>query len=331
VNGYTPHSFVTLLLVIGVAAATLLAGWALSRRMPTRWTRSLAWLVSIAATAGTERLCDAEPAGIRMLAIIVVLLYGMKGVIAVEARNDGVQIPTLGRWLAFAALWPGMRPAPFAAPRKKLDGGRPLIGRGCLFSLGGGILTGLAWFTWHHARPVLSDNVACVVATILLLPGLSMLLHFGAFNILAGLWRSAGFDVRPLFRAPLASRSLDAFWSRRWNLAFSEMIALGIYRPLAGGLGRGGATVVAFIASGVLHELAISVPVKSGYGEPMLYFLLQGLLVLVERRLDKSGRSVSSWGRWSHVWVIVCLALPAPILFHHAFLEGAIWPLIGLE
>ncbi len=330
-NGYTPHSSVTLLLVAGVAAATLLAGWLLSRRTPTRWIRGLAWLVTIAATAGTERLCSAEPAGIRMLAIIVVLLYGMKGVVAVEARGDGVQIPTFGRWLAFAALWPGMRPAPFAAPRKKLDGVRSLIRRGSLFVLVGGLLTGSAWFTWHRARPALSDNVACVVATILLLTGLSMMLHFGAFNILAGLWRLAGFDVRPLFRAPLASRSLDAFWSRRWNLAFSEMIALGVYRPLAGRLGRGGATVVAFVASGLLHELAISVPVKAGYGGPMLYFMLQGLLVLIERRFEKSGRPVSSWGAWSHVWVLVCLALPAPILFHPAFLEGTIWPLVGLE
>ncbi len=330
-NGYTPQSPVTLLIVAGVAVATLLAGWILSRRTPTRSTRFLAWLVTVAATAGTERLCSAEPAGIRMLAIIIVLLYGMKGVVAVESRGDGVQIPTFRRWLAFTTLWPGMRPAPFATPRRKFDGAKPLIGRGCIFVLSGLTLSGLAWFIWHRCRPALSDDIACVVATLLLLPGLSMMLHFGTFNILAGLWRQAGFDVRPLFRAPLASRSLDAFWSRRWNLAFSEMIALGVYRPLAGRLGRGVATVAAFLASGVLHELAISVPVKTGYGGPMLYFMLQGLLVLIERRLEKSSMPVSSWGAWSHVWVLIWLALPAPILFHHAFLEGTIWPLIGLK
>jgi alginate O-acetyltransferase complex protein AlgI len=266
-----------------------------------------------------------------MLAIIVVLLYGMKGIIAVEARFDGIQLPTFGRWLEFAALWPGMRPAPFAAPRKRLDGGRALLNRGGLFILCGLLLSILAWFVWRLGRPVLGDDAACVIATLLSLPGLSMMLHFGAFNVLAGGWRLAGVDVRPLFRSPLASRSLDAFWSRRWNLAFSEMIALGVYRPLAGMWGRSVATVAAFLASGVLHELAISVPVKSGYGGPMLYFLIQGVLILIERRFETSGRPVSSWGAGSHVWVLLCLALPAPILFHHAFLDGTIWPLIGLS
>ena len=55
------------------------------------------------------------------------------------------------------------------------------------------------------------------------------------------------------------------FWSRRWNLAFSEMTALGVYRPLSGNIGRKAATVAAFLASGLLHELAISLPVLAGY------------------------------------------------------------------
>lgn len=330
-NGYTPHDPLTLTWVGVVAVATLLTGLALARLPLTRWSRPLAWLVTIAATAGVERLSHAEPAGIRMLAIILVLLWGMKGVITVEGRKDGIQFPSISRWLGFAVFWPGMRPAPFAAPPKILDGGWPLFRRGCLYVLCGLLLVAFAWFTWHRGRGVLGDDDACLLATLMLLPGLSMLLHFGAFNILAGLWRVAGIDVRPLFRAPLASRSLDVFWSRRWNLAFSEMTALGVYRPLSRRLGRGTAIAVAFLASGILHELAISVPVKSGYGGPMLYFILQGVLVLAERRFERSGHPVSNWGICSHVWVLCWLAIPSPILFHHAFLQGVIWPIIGLE
>ena len=40
------------------------------------------------------------------------------------------------------------------------------------------------------------------------------MLHFGLFNVAAGLWRLAGVDARPLFRAPLAARSLADFWGR---------------------------------------------------------------------------------------------------------------------
>jgi hypothetical protein len=109
------------------------------------------------------------------------------------------------------------------------------------------------------------------------------------------------------------------------------MMALGIYRPLAGSLGRKAATAIAFVASGLLHELAISLPVLAGFGLPLSYFLLHGLLVLAERRLEQAGRAVSDWGPWAHVWVLGWLALPLPILFHPPFLRGVVWPLIGLE
>jgi len=292
----------------------------------------LAWLVTVGVTAGVERLCRDEPAGVRMLGIIGALLYGMKAVVSVETRADGMPVLSAWRWLGFAALWPGMRPAPFAnAGRGRQPGAWALVGRGCLLGGVGLAIAFLAWLVWHHGRPPLSDEAACVLATVLLLPGLSLILHFGIFNVLAGLWRLAGVDARPLFRAPLAARSLENFWGRRWNLAFSEMTALGIYRPLSGSLGRKAATVVAFLASGLLHELAISLPVLAGFGLPLLYFLLHGALVLAERGLEKAGRAVTDWGLWAHVWVLGWLALPAPILFHRPFLRGVVWPLIGLE
>src|SRR5205814_651706 len=124
--------------------------------------------------------------------------------------------------------------------------------------------------------------------TALLLPGTSLVLHFGIFNALAGAWRRAGVDCRPLFKAPLLAASLGEFWGRRWNLAFSEMTALGVYRPLSGLVGRKAATAAAFLCSGLLHELAISVPVLAGFGLPLAYFALHGLLVLLERRLEST-------------------------------------------
>ena len=42
-----------------------------------------------------------------------------------------------------------------------------------------------------------------------------------------------------------------------------------------------------FITSGLLHELAITLPVQAGYGLPTLYFTLHGLLTLLERKLNR--------------------------------------------
>ena len=109
------------------------------------------------------------------------------------------------------------------------------------------------------------------------------------------------------------------------------MLSLGVFRPLAGRLGRRTATAAAFVASGLLHELAISVPVLAGFGLPLVYFVLHGMLVMAERGLERAGRPVTGWGVWAHVWVLGWLAVPAPMLFHRPFLRGVIWPLVGLE
>lgn len=329
-NGYIPCDPQTLALIAGLLAATLLVGLAITC-LPPRWpARLLAWLLTIGVTVGVERLSVTEPAGIRMLAIIGALLFAMKAVVTVEARAGGMPALSAWQWLGFAALWPGMRPSIFAtAGQGRCAGGWALVGRGVFRGGIGFLLSFAAWAIWHHGQPWLSDDAAVVIATTLLLPGLSLILHFGIFNVVAGFWRMAGVDARPLFRAPLAARSLGDFWSRRWNLAFSEMTALGIYRPLSSSLGRKSAIVAAFIASGLLHELAISVPVLAGFGLPMLYFTLHGVLVFFEHFLERTGRPVRNWGRLAHLWVLAWLALPMPILFHRPFLRGVVWPLIG--
>jgi alginate O-acetyltransferase complex protein AlgI len=332
VNGYVPRDPVTVAVVAIVLLATLLVGPLLYRLPPGCVSRSLAWLLTIGATAGVERLCRDEPAGVRMLAIIGALLYGMKAVVSVEARAERATVLSARQWLGFAILWPGMRPALFAtAGHRRQPGGWGLIGHGCLCVAVGLALGVLACLVWHRGRPPLSRELACILVLVLLLPAVSLVVHFGVFNVLAGLWRFAGVDARPLFRRPLAARSLDDFWSRRWNLPFSEMMTLGIYRPLSGRLGRKGAIVAAFVASGLLHELAISLPVRAGFGLPLSYFLLQGTLVLAERGLERAGRAVPTWGWCVRVWVLGWLAVPVPILFHLPFLRGVVWPLIGVE
>ena len=90
-------------------------------------------------------------------------------------------------------------------------------------------------------------------------------------------------------------------------------------------------TMAAFIASGILHEIAISVPVLAGFGLPSCYFLLHGALVLTERGLERTGQAVAGWDWWSHVCVLTWLALPLPILFQRPFLRGVVWPIIGMD
>ena len=69
------------------------------------------------------------------------------------------------------------------------------------------------------------------------------------------------------------------------------MTAIAIYQPLVRRAGRRAALAASFLGSGLLHELAISVPVRAGYGLPTAYFALHGVLLMAEGRLARAGHT----------------------------------------
>jgi Membrane bound O-acyl transferase family len=282
----------------------------------------LAWTCLVGGTAGVERLYGRQPPGLRMIALISCALLAMKIIVVLEERARGMTPLSFGRWLGFAVAWLGMQPRLFASTEKgPLPRSGELMRRGLVHAVSGAVLIGLARLTWI-------ETGSPWLASLFLLPGLSLAVHFGLCNLLAGGWRLRGVRCDALFRAPLRSQNLGEFWAKRWNLAFSEMTAIAVYRPLAASLGRGPALVAGFALSGLLHEMAISVPVRAGVGLPLLYFLMHGGLVLVERALSRAGHPLAGWtGRtWAFFWIV----MPLPILFHQPFLAGIVWPLIGV-
>jgi hypothetical protein len=311
---------------VALLATVILLGFVVARVRPVWFARVCAWTLTVAGVVASERLNRVEPAGFRMLAIIGALLYGMKAVVSVEVQAEGARPLSIGRWLGFAALWPGMRPGPFArrAAASSLPDVRRLLMGGAARLLAGVAMVVLARLAW-----VLTSSK--LLATPPLLVGLSLIVHFGVFDLLAAAWRWQGVDCQRLFRSPLRSTNLREFWGRRWNLAFSEMTAIAVYQPLVRVLGRGPALSASFLGSGLLHELAISVPVRAGYGLPMAYFMLHGILMMSEARLAKAKRPIDRV-RWiGRAWTLAWLVVPLPILFHRPFLAGVVWPLIGVE
>jgi alginate O-acetyltransferase complex protein AlgI len=311
-SAYAPDGWGAAAAAGAALAATLGVALLLTRVRSPRRARWAAWTLVVVMLWVANGVTAAQPPGFRMLVVIAGLLLAMKAVVSVEAwAREGTRLPPL-RWLAFATLWPGMRPALFAHPERRRSGGWPLVARGLVHIAFGLALFALARIAWHATG-------SAILASLALLPALSLLLHFGAFGVVAGLWRLAGVDASPLFRAPLRSTSLGEFWGRRWNLAFSEMTALAVYRPLSKAAGRRAGLLAAFGLSGLLHEAAISLPVGAGFGGPLLYFALHGLLTLIERERGPFGR----------VGTLASLALPLPLLFHAPFLRGVVWPLLG--
>ena len=172
--------------------------------------------------------------------------------------------------------------------------------------LGAVVLFGVARFANHS---LLTGWIGMI--------GFVLILHFGLFHLLAIAWRAAGLDAEPIMEAPLSSKSVSEFWGRRWNGAFNRLALDFVFRPLACRRGTRIATLAAFLVSGLIHELVISLPASAGYGLPTAYFLLQGIGILTERALPQIR---------GQIFTIVIIAVPAFWLFHPPFVRNVILP-----
>ncbi len=266
------------------------------------------------------------------------IFFGCKWLTAWRALKPNVELKsthTLGYFFA----WPGMDAEKFLtrtrekstvlsrqAHREPGRNKRKLVVPVVKIFLGGVLLFGAARFA---QQPLLAGWIGMI--------GMILILHFGLFQLLAIGWRKAGIEVQPIMSAPLRSKTVREFWGRRWNSAFNRLAFEFVSRPITKRLGRRSvcdvapasrrsstlhfapaiATLTAFLVSGLIHELVISLPAGAGYGLPTAYFLLQGIGILAERAFPQIG------GR---VFTISITAVPAFWLFHPPFVHNVVLP-----
>lgn len=286
-----------------------------------------AWLIMILTILGVNLIFIHEHPIIRMLVIIATTFTAMKPIAAIESYGGKQITLSFIQWAAFAGGWAGMRPQPFETLGAKA---LPDAWRKILFGLSR-IIAGLLLIALAHLLSTLliANEIKHVLISAILLVAFSLILHFGLLSIGAGMWRFSGVNTYYLFRKPATAMSLTEFWSKRWNLAFSEMTSVAVFRPLKSHVGAGAALMASFIFSGLLHELAISLPVNQGYGLPTLYFTIQGFLVLFEKVLISRGVTFLKNRIVARLWLFFWLVVPMPLLFHDYFIREIIWPLAG--
>jgi hypothetical protein len=253
-----------------------------------------------------------------MWTLAAAIFFGCKWQTWWECRN--IPGATIGRSAGFLIGWPGMDAAAFLDPKKHTQ--RP-DGKEWLWAIAKTAFGALLlWVIVRHV-PSRNDLLAGWIGML----GIILILHFGAFHLLSLVWRSAGIDARPIMQAPLAAASLSDFWGRRWNLGFRQLTHRLIFQPVRMRSNVKLATMLAFIASGAIHELVISLPARGGYGLPTLYFALQGLGVLLERSLPGKriglGSGIRGW-----MFAVVFAGAPAFWLFHPWFVRGVILPFL---
>jgi hypothetical protein len=256
-----------------------------------------------------------------MWATALTIYAGCKWLTYHEARAHH-PTPDRFRALGYLLAWPGMDATAFVWGTGRVP--HPLASEWIAATLK--TILG-ATLIWVVARAALPDYP--LLAGWLAMAGVMMMLHFGSFHLLSIGWRSLGVDAVPVMRNPLRSSSLAEFWGRRWNTAFHELATRFTFKPLRTIVGPTGATLLAFLVSGVIHELVISVPARGGYGLPTGYFVLQGLGVVGEHsRLGRRLGLGHGWRGW--MFAIVFAAGPAFWLFAPPFVRTVILPMLAV-
>ena len=274
------------------------------------------WIFAVLSTSIVYLIFRSASPIWQMVGLIITAFLSMKIIVAAETHKDKALNLNFKQWVCFAFLWAGMRPRLFGTlGAQPLEGAWRMIAFGVSRIALGLLLVVFSKMSFTHLP---YSNLTFIPTIAILLIGLSLILHFGILSLTAGIWRHYGVPTYYLFRSPTISLSVTEFWSKRWNIAFSEMTSTVIYRPIKPTLGAGVALMSAFLFSGILHEIALSVPVNGGYGLPLLYFIIQGGVVWLEKAKKISGRL------WTAVWII----LPTPLLFHTHFVKGIVLPIL---
>jgi len=223
------------------------------------------------------------------------------------------------RSAAYLFAWPGMDAARFLSPHLPPHCSRSEIMKSAALAivwilLGISLLFALAR---HASSPILAGWIGMI--------GLILILHFGLFELASIGWRALRVDAAPIMNRPLHSTSVSEFWGRRWNAAFNDLAVRLVFRPVARHTTVIAATLLTFAASGLIHELVISLPAGAGFGLPTAYFLVQGLGVLTERssvsKRLRLGHGIAGWA-----FTMLVVAGPAFFLFHPPFVRRVIVP-----
>jgi hypothetical protein len=256
------------------------------------------------------------PAWVFMWTLSFAIFFSLKWLTWWRARNR-VSHPAW-RSIAYLFAWPGMDADAFLDAKQRVPS--PHITAWLWAALETALGAALLWIV---ARSLPAGEPLLRGWTGML--GLILLLHFGSFHLIALAWQALGVNAKPIMSAPLRATSLAEFWGKRWNLGFRQLSYELIFRPLHRTLGVEAAGMLVFLASGLIHDLVISLPARAGYGLPTAYFLLQGTGITIEhsgfgKRLGL-GQGVRGW-----LFMAVVIVGPVYWLFHPWFVQRVIIP-----
>lgn len=262
-------------------------------------------------------LRPALPGWISVFTIAFSIFYGFKWLTYRRALGKGMR-PGLKSSLGYIFCWVGMdAPAFFDRNAKVQEPGIKEWISALTKTIAGIILFFIIARIFYPAHYLLAGYIG--------LSGFLLLTFFGTFHLLSLFWRRRGVNAASIMKAPLLPSSLSDFWSSRWNLAFRDIDRVFVFRPVLRRKGVVFAVIAAFIFSGILHDLVISVPSDAWYGLPTLFFLIQACGVFIEKS-EYGIRSGINRGFKGWLFAVAFILLPLALLFNPPSVENSLIP-----
>jgi hypothetical protein len=149
---------------------------------------------------------------------------------------------------------------------------------------------------------------------------IALTLPSGVFRLIVGTYMLVtGNRCLPMFNNPVLSTTISEFWGSRWNLMFVRCIKRGAFLPLVrAGWSPAVAALASFGVSAFVHELLILVVLGRLDGFNGLFFLLQTIPIVLERRFRHEYNRLPSPVRRLITWIWFAATGP---LFFWAFME----------
>lgn len=201
--------------------------------------------------------------------------------------------------------------------------GRPAPPAFNAWAFGTGLLAFAAMFTAIEAV----DHLPGVLPLRWLLGAAGVvLLAEGTDRLIQGLFRLGGLQLPPLQNAPVMSVTVAEFWGHRWNALVRAWLAAVCFRPLARRRRPLAGLALAFFGSAGIHWY-LALPAVGLFWASLMggFFLVQGGIVLLERRLG-----VASWPvPASRAWTITMMLGTAPMFVEPVLIALGYAPVWG--
>jgi hypothetical protein len=249
------------------------------------------------------------------------IFFALKALTYLTAVKPAAATPT--RKLGYLLAWPGLDAAAFLGDRKPCHSPTAADWTRTVATTTIGVA---ALLSAAYLAATTRIAVAPLAIGWLGMLGAILTLHLGTFRLAAPAWQTGGVAAEPIMDRPLAAATLAEFWDRRWNKAFRDVAHRWVFEPLVRRVGPRSALVAGFAASGLVHEVVISLPAGAGFGLPTAYFLLQaGAILFTRSRLGL--RLGVRRGPGARVFAAVMLVAPLGLLFHPPFVRMVVVPM----